>query len=177
MVVASSNPHNKEIQIRKRIASIFNKREEDFPCLRDYNDYLEEVEDMIFKLIDGIDVQAIEEKIKNYQEENAVQIMMNQAKKAQDLDNALKASKGHPIQMDADGVSAHLQPPSKKDLLFKSICTLSCGRGAEAASNDKREWPPNTFTLWWGHRMSRFMPRLRTRKMMRLRRRAVAGRW
>ncbi|GKV42107.1 hypothetical protein SLEP1_g49549 [Rubroshorea leprosula] len=105
MVVASSNPHNKEIQIRKRIASIFNKREEDFPCLRDYNDYLEEVEDMIFKLIDGIDVQAIEEKIKKYQEENAVQIMMNQAKKAQDLDNALKASKAHPIQTDADGVS------------------------------------------------------------------------
>lgn len=24
----------------------FNKREEDFPSLRDYNDYLEEVEDM-----------------------------------------------------------------------------------------------------------------------------------
>ncbi|TYI50206.1 hypothetical protein E1A91_D12G085200v1 [Gossypium mustelinum] len=105
MVVASSNPHNKEMQIRRRISSIFNKREEDFPSLREYNDYLEEVEDMIFKLIEGIDVQAIEEKITNYQQENAEQIMINQARKAEDLAAAMAASKGIPVQADTDGNS------------------------------------------------------------------------
>ncbi|KAG4169456.1 hypothetical protein ERO13_A12G083500v2 [Gossypium hirsutum] len=105
MVVASSNPHNKEMQIRRRISNIFNKREEDFPSLREYNDYLEEVEDMIFKLIEGIDVQAIEEKITKYQQENAEQIMINQARKAEELAAAMAASKGIRVQADTDGSS------------------------------------------------------------------------
>ena len=36
----------KECRVRKRVAAIFNKREEDFEDLRSYNDYLEEVEDI-----------------------------------------------------------------------------------------------------------------------------------
>ncbi|KAJ0040858.1 hypothetical protein Pint_28637 [Pistacia integerrima] len=103
MVKAISNPHNREMAIRKRIASIYNKREDDFPSLREYNDYLEEVEDMILNLIEGIDVQAIEEKIQQYQKENAEQIMINQARKAEELAAALAASKGNPAQNDIDG--------------------------------------------------------------------------
>jgi len=91
----------------------FNKREEDFPSLREYNDYLEEVEDMseflcfffqwllsivfnsrfyldqkkkfffltVFDLVAGVDVPAIEEKIAEYQKENADLILINQARK------------------------------------------------------------------------------------------------
>lgn len=102
---SSSNPHNKEIAIRKRIASIFNKREDDFPSLREYNDYLEEVEDMTFNLIEGIDVPAIEAKIAKYQEENAEQIMINRARKAEELAAALAASKANHAQNDTDGAS------------------------------------------------------------------------
>ncbi|GMY35574.1 CDK-activating kinase assembly factor [Fagus crenata] len=105
MVVSSSNPHNKEISIRKRIASIFNKREDDFASLREYNDYLEEVEDMTFNLIEGIDVPLIEAKIAQYQEENAEQIMINRARKAEELAAAVAASKGNPAQNDTDGAS------------------------------------------------------------------------
>ncbi|PON99337.1 Cdk-activating kinase assembly factor [Trema orientale] len=111
MVVSSSNPHSKEVSIRRRIASIFNKREEDFPSLREYNDYLEEVEDMkkkndfvaAFNLIEGIDVPAIEEKIAKYQEENSEQIMINRARKAEELAAAMAASKGPLAQSDNDG--------------------------------------------------------------------------
>ncbi|KAK0571360.1 hypothetical protein LWI29_014682 [Acer saccharum] len=103
MVIAGSNPYNKEIATRRRIASIYNKREDDFPSLREYNDYLEEVEDMIFNLIEGVDVQAIEEKIKQYQKENAEQIIVNQARKAEELAAALTASKAGPAQNDTDG--------------------------------------------------------------------------
>ncbi|XP_027358606.1 uncharacterized protein LOC113867459 [Abrus precatorius] len=102
MVVSSTNPHNKEIAIRRRIASIFNKREDDFPSLREYNDYLEEVEDMTFNLIEGIDVSDIEAKIAKYQEENAEQIMINRARKAEELAAALAACKGQPAQTDND---------------------------------------------------------------------------
>ncbi|GMI67689.1 hypothetical protein like AT4G30820 [Hibiscus trionum] len=106
MVAPSSNPHSKEMQIRRRINNIYNKREEDFPSLREYNDYLEEVEDMIFKLIEGIDVQAIEEQISKYQRENADLIMINHARKAEDLAAAMAASKGLPPQADTDSSQA-----------------------------------------------------------------------
>ncbi|WOK97679.1 hypothetical protein Cni_G06387 [Canna indica] len=96
MVVASgNNAWAKEMTIRRRIASIFNKREDDFLSLRDYNDYLEEVEDMTFNLIEGIDVAAIESKIAKYQEENAEQIINARARKAEELAAALKASRSH----------------------------------------------------------------------------------
>ncbi|KAK7316263.1 hypothetical protein VNO77_35161 [Canavalia gladiata] len=106
MVVSSTNPHNKEIAIRRRIASIFNKREDDFPSLKEYNDYLEEVEDMTFNLIEGIDVSDIEAKISKYQEENGEQIMVNRARKAEELAAALAASKGQPAQTDNDAAAS-----------------------------------------------------------------------
>ncbi|KAL2936470.1 CDK-activating kinase assembly factor MAT1 [Bienertia sinuspersici] len=83
MVVPSSgSAFAKEVAIRKRIISIFNKREEDFSSLKEYNDYLEEVEDMTCNLIEGIDVPAIEDKIARYEKENAEQIMNARARKA-----------------------------------------------------------------------------------------------
>ncbi|XP_077212071.1 cyclin-dependent kinase-activating kinase assembly factor-related / CDK-activating kinase assembly factor-like protein [Tasmannia lanceolata] len=100
-VASGANPYAKEMSIRKRIGNIYNKREEDFPSLKEYNDYLEEVEDMVFNLIEGIDVAAIEAKIKIYEKENAEQIINAQARKAEDLAAALKASKGKPEQIDS----------------------------------------------------------------------------
>ncbi|KAK4391235.1 hypothetical protein Sango_2186800 [Sesamum angolense] len=72
----------------------YNKREEDFPSLREYNDYLEEVEDM--------NVPAIEARIAQYQRENAEQIMNAQARKAEEYAAALAASKGQLQQTGAD---------------------------------------------------------------------------
>ncbi|XP_073144280.1 uncharacterized protein [Henckelia pumila] len=94
MVVASGNAFSKEMAIRKRIASIYNKRVEDFSSLREYNDYLEEVEDM--------DVPAIEVRIAQYQRENAEQIMNAQARKAEEYAAALAASRGQLVQTGVD---------------------------------------------------------------------------
>lgn len=104
VVVGGSNSQHKEILFRKRIANIFNKRQEDFDNFRDFNDYLEEVEDMIFKYVEGIDVPGIEEKIKLYQEENAALIRMNQVKKDQDREKVLAACKGLSTQAANDVV-------------------------------------------------------------------------
>ncbi|KAI0336377.1 CDK-activating kinase assembly factor [Cubamyces sp. BRFM 1775] len=67
----------KEVAVRRRIAKEFNKRREDFPDLRSYNDYLEMVEDITFNLINDIDVPETEERIAKYRRENAALIEMN----------------------------------------------------------------------------------------------------
>ncbi|EES15357.1 hypothetical protein BDA96_07G216200 [Sorghum bicolor] len=109
MVMVSGGGGNawaKEMTIRRRIASIFNKTQEHFPTLKDYNDYLEEVEDMTFNLIEGIDVEAIEAKIARYQQENAEQIYLSRAKRAEDLAAALKASRMNPVKTEANDTAA-----------------------------------------------------------------------
>ncbi|MCJ1312642.1 TFIIH/NER complex subunit [Agyrium rufum] len=67
----------REVDIRRRVAGIFNKREMDFETLRDYNNYLEEVESLTFNLIERIDVDATERKLEKYQAENAESIIRN----------------------------------------------------------------------------------------------------
>ncbi|CAL9767960.1 unnamed protein product [Musa acuminata subsp. burmannicoides] len=83
----------------------YNKREEDFPSLKECNDYLEEIEDMTYNLIEGIDVAAIEAKIAKYQEENAEQIINAEALKAEELAAALKASQNFGQGDPTDGIS------------------------------------------------------------------------
>ncbi|KAF8733065.1 hypothetical protein HU200_015426 [Digitaria exilis] len=109
MVMVSGGGGNawaKEMTIRRRIARIFNKTQDHFPTLKDYNDYLEEVEDMTFNLIEGIDVEAIEAKIARYEEENAEQIFLSRAKRAEDLAAALKESRMNPVKTEADNTAA-----------------------------------------------------------------------
>ncbi|KAF5391905.1 hypothetical protein D9757_001743 [Collybiopsis confluens] len=67
----------KEVAVRRRIAKEFNKRAEDFDDLRSYNDYLEEVENIAFNLINGIDVEATETRIKAYKAANAALTSLN----------------------------------------------------------------------------------------------------
>ncbi|KIK63693.1 hypothetical protein GYMLUDRAFT_40757 [Collybiopsis luxurians FD-317 M1] len=67
----------KEVAVRRRIAKEFNKRAEDFDDLRSYNDYLEEVEDIAFNLINGIDIEATEARIKAYKAANAALTSLN----------------------------------------------------------------------------------------------------
>ncbi|KAF8894406.1 CDK-activating kinase assembly factor MAT1-domain-containing protein [Infundibulicybe gibba] len=67
----------KEVAVRRRIAKEFNKRRDDFPDLRAYNDYLEEVEDITFNLIHEIDLPQTEARINAYRAENAALIELN----------------------------------------------------------------------------------------------------
>ncbi|CAH4036431.1 CDK-activating kinase assembly factor MAT1 [Pieris brassicae] len=70
----------KEIDIRKRILKDFNKKEEDFATLRDYNDYLEDIESIIFNLVNNIDIINTNKKIDQYKKDNKELIMKNKAK-------------------------------------------------------------------------------------------------
>jgi len=71
----------KEVQIRKKVGKYFNKRLEDFGGdLRQYNDYLEEVEELMFNLINNINVKETNEKIEKWRIENQALIAANIAK-------------------------------------------------------------------------------------------------
>ncbi|KAF2193021.1 CDK-activating kinase assembly factor [Zopfia rhizophila CBS 207.26] len=58
----------REVDIRRRVAKILNKTEEDFDTLLNYNNYLETVETTTFNLIYKIDVEATERRLQAFAE-------------------------------------------------------------------------------------------------------------
>lgn len=74
----------KEVDIRKRVLKDFNKKEEDFDSLREYNDYLEEVETIIYNLVHNQDIVETNKKIDQYKKENKEIIMKNKVKIGRD---------------------------------------------------------------------------------------------
>ncbi|MCJ1471769.1 TFIIH/NER complex subunit [Lambiella insularis] len=67
----------RECDIRARVESILNRREEEFIDLRSYNDYLEFKEDITFNLIEQKDVAATEAKLEAYRSANQISIHEN----------------------------------------------------------------------------------------------------
>lgn len=70
----------KEVNIRKRILRDYNKREEDFATLNEYNDYLEEIETIIYNLANNIDVMETNKRIEQYKRDNKDQIVKSKSK-------------------------------------------------------------------------------------------------
>lgn len=70
----------KEMDIRKRVLKDYNKKEEDFSTLREFNDYLEEIETIIFNLTNNIDIVNTNKRIEQYKKDNREIIMKNKAK-------------------------------------------------------------------------------------------------
>jgi CDK-activating kinase assembly factor MAT1 len=67
----------REVDIRKKVLQDYNQLEGDFPSLRAYNDYLEEVETIVYNLCHGVDVEATREKMEHYRRENQALILRN----------------------------------------------------------------------------------------------------
>lgn len=74
----------KEVDIRRKIIKIYNKLEEDFKSapdpLRAYNDYLEDVENIIWNLANGHEVEETKKQVEKYRKENELQIKKNNVK-------------------------------------------------------------------------------------------------
>ncbi|TKA26890.1 hypothetical protein B0A50_04337 [Salinomyces thailandicus] len=68
----------REVDIRKRVQAVFNRREDDFEGLRDYNDYLNDVEDITFNLINNIDLEDTNRRFEAYQKANQTIIAENE---------------------------------------------------------------------------------------------------
>ncbi|KAI9666184.1 MAG: TFIIH/NER complex subunit [Bathelium mastoideum] len=78
----------REVDIRRRVADVFNKREEDFDTLLDYNNYLNDVEDLTFNLIYKIDLEQSERKLEAYRLDNEQSILQNKALASQEIQSA-----------------------------------------------------------------------------------------
>ncbi|KAL0484748.1 CDK-activating kinase assembly factor MAT1 [Acrasis kona] len=76
---------DKENRIRKAILKDYNKTQQDFENLKEYNDFLEEVEDIIFNIVNDIDVEETQEKIREYRNKNKMQIARNRARKDEEV--------------------------------------------------------------------------------------------
>lgn len=62
----------KEVDVRKRVGAVFNRRQDEFETLLDWNNYLEDVESMVFDIVEG-DVKTrakAEERLRAYREGN-----------------------------------------------------------------------------------------------------------
>ncbi|XP_054278148.1 CDK-activating kinase assembly factor MAT1-like isoform X2 [Macrosteles quadrilineatus] len=70
----------KEVEIRKRVLRDYNKKEDDFATLREYNDYLEEIETIIYNLVNNQNVQEMNRKIDQYKKDNRDIILKNKIK-------------------------------------------------------------------------------------------------
>lgn len=53
----------REVEIRKKVMQVFCKQESDFLNVLDYNNYLEQVEDIVFDLVNNINVEVADRKI------------------------------------------------------------------------------------------------------------------
>ncbi|CAG8487585.1 15663_t:CDS:2 [Cetraspora pellucida] len=70
----------KEVRIRKKLAQQFNKRREDFNAPKEYNDYLEMVEKLVWNLNNDIDLEKTKARIESFATENR-EIIARNAKK------------------------------------------------------------------------------------------------
>lgn len=73
----------KDTSWRRRILSIYNKTEIDFPTLLEYNNYLEEVEDKIYAIVnEEPEAEEIKAQIKEYEAQHRAQIVIRQSQRA-----------------------------------------------------------------------------------------------
>lgn len=74
----------REVDIRRRVAGVFNRREDEFESLRAWNNYLEEVENLTWNLLQGVDVKETENKLDAYRRQNEQEIRQNAAIESQE---------------------------------------------------------------------------------------------
>ncbi|KAH6657250.1 CDK-activating kinase assembly factor MAT1-domain-containing protein [Truncatella angustata] len=72
----------REVDIRKRVAAVFNNTQDDFETLRHYNNYLQDVEDLTFSLVYGDDSDRMEAEVKliDYEQQHKAAIERNKKK-------------------------------------------------------------------------------------------------
>jgi CDK-activating kinase assembly factor MAT1 len=67
----------RDFTIRKKIKGIYNKTIESFPTDLDYRNYEETVEDVIFNLVNNIDVEQTNKLVELYQKDHLQQVTRN----------------------------------------------------------------------------------------------------
>ena len=74
----------REVDVRRRVRAVFNRREDEFEEPRAWNDYLNDVEDITFNLVSGIDLVATEKRFEAYRLAHEREILENTALEAEE---------------------------------------------------------------------------------------------
>ncbi|GMG55486.1 unnamed protein product [Ambrosiozyma monospora] len=83
----------KECDVRKRVLNVYNKTEKDLDSLDLYNQYLEEIEEIVYNLTNKIDVEATNERLEEYSIINKQSIQLNNSRKDQEYETHIKIKK------------------------------------------------------------------------------------
>ncbi|KAL2797835.1 CDK-activating kinase assembly factor MAT1-domain-containing protein [Aspergillus keveii] len=75
----------REVDIRRRVMTVLNRREEEFDSKLDWDNFLEQREEIIFNLVNGIDVAKTEADLQKYASDNMRSIRANQALEAKEV--------------------------------------------------------------------------------------------
>ncbi|KAI2604457.1 CDK-activating kinase assembly factor MAT1-domain-containing protein [Hypoxylon fragiforme] len=69
----------REVDVRRRVQAVFNMTQDDFTDLRAYNDYLQQVEDLTFDLVQGNenDRKTAEQQLLSYEQKHREEIEKN----------------------------------------------------------------------------------------------------
>lgn len=144
----------KEVDIRKRVLRDFNKKEEDFSSLKEYNDYLEEVETIIYNLANDIDVVNTNKRIEQYKKDNKDTIQRNKNKLGKDeyeLEEILEIEKQQEEQRRAEIRMEEVKTKQKKirdkealidELMFSNVNAKNIVESFANAKEDEPKPPP-----------------------------------
>lgn len=73
----------KDTSWRRRLLAVYNKTEKDFASLQQYNDYLEQVEDMIYSIVnEEPDAEECKARIKEHEQAHRAEIVVRQSQRA-----------------------------------------------------------------------------------------------
>ncbi|KXJ96139.1 CDK-activating kinase assembly factor MAT1-domain-containing protein [Microdochium bolleyi] len=130
----------REVDIRKRVNAIFNMVQDDFETLRDWNDYLQNVEDLTFNLIQGDEAERTkaEMELAAYEKKHREEIEMNkkkgkeaeQLRKKRDAD-VVEASRLRRLEERDEEMRAKAEEAKIGDEVMEALARGESGTAAE----------------------------------------------
>ncbi|KAL7637477.1 UNVERIFIED_CONTAM: hypothetical protein RMT77_012205 [Armadillidium vulgare] len=91
----------KEIDVRRKVMKIFVKQEEDFETSNEWNEYLEEIEEIVYSLVNDQNKAEAEKKLEYYEKQNKDDIRKSYTKKSkeeEELERLLEEEKLRQIE-------------------------------------------------------------------------------
>lgn len=79
---------DKLIELRKRVLSIYNKKANNFKSLKEYDNYLEHIEDLVTGLYENN--LEVENEVRNYEKQNQYEISKNREKEEEEKEKVTK---------------------------------------------------------------------------------------
>ena len=68
----------RDFSIRRKVKALFNKIESDFATVDEFKNYEEMVEDIVYNLVNLIDVDSTNQLIEKYKQDHSKEIIVNQ---------------------------------------------------------------------------------------------------